>query len=236
MVTLRCIAVDDEPLALALLQDNISKLPYLQLVASCSNAMEAMKVLNEMPVDLMFIDIQMPGISGLQLVQTLVQKPMVILITAYKQYALESYNLSVVDYLVKPVALERFIAACNKALDLFRLKNSSTIDRTKPATYFFVNVDYSLLKIMFADIAWVEGLRDYIKIHLKSTSKPIVVRMSMKAVEEELPAADFIRIHKSYLVAIDSITAIKKTSVFINDLELPAGDTYRDAIDALTRK
>lgn len=233
---LRCIAVDDEPLALALLQDNISKLPYLELVASCSNAMEAMKVLNEMPVDLMFIDIQMPGISGLQLVQTLVQKPMVILITAYKQYALESYNLSVVDYLVKPVALERFIAACNKALDLHRLKNSSAIDRTKPATYFFVNVDYSLLKIMFADITWIEGLRDYIKIHLKSTSKPIVVRMSMKAVEEELPAADFIRIHKSYLVAIESITAIKKTSVFINDLELPAGDTYRDAIDALTGK
>ena len=235
-MTLRCIAVDDEPLALALLEDNISKVPYLQLVGSCSNAMEATKVLSEIPVDLMFIDIQMPGISGLQLIETLVQKPMVILITAYKQYALESYNLSVVDYLVKPVALERFIAACNKALDLHRLKTTSANDRTKPATYFFVNVDYSLLKIMFADIIWIEGLRDYIKIHLKSTSKPIVVRMSMKTVEDELPAADFIRIHKSYLVAIDSITAVKKTSVFINDLELPAGDTYRDAIDALTGK
>src|SRR5436190_971087 len=125
---LRCIAVDDEPLALALLQDNISKLPYLQLVASCSNAMEAMNVLHDMPVDLMFIDIQMPGISGLQLIETLVQKPMVILITAYKQYALESYNLSVVDYLVKPVALERFIAACNKALDLHRLKTGGAND------------------------------------------------------------------------------------------------------------
>ena len=235
-MTLRCIAVDDEPLALALLQDNISKVPYLELVATCSNAMEATKVLNEIPVDLMFIDIQMPGISGMQLIQTLVQKPMVILITAYKQYALESYNLSVVDYLVKPVPLERFIAACNKALDLHRLKNSPTTDRNKIATYFFVNVDYSLLKIMFADIIWVEGLRDYVKIHLKSTSKPIVVRMSMKAIEDELPAEDFIRIHKSYLAAVDSISSIKKTSIFINDLELPVGDTYRDAIDALTGK
>ncbi|MES2649080.1 MAG: LytTR family DNA-binding domain-containing protein [Bacteroidota bacterium] len=233
---LRCIAVDDEPLALALLQDNISKVPYLQLVATCSDAMEATKVLHDMQVDLMFIDIQMPGISGLQMIQTLVQKPMIILITAYKQYALESYNLSVVDYLVKPVPLERFIAACNKANDLYRLKNSSPSERNKPATYFFVNVDYSLLKIQFADIIWIEGLRDYIKIHLKSTSKAIVVRMSMKAVEDELPAADFIRIHKSYIVAIESITAIKKTSVFINDLELPVGDTYRAAIDALTRQ
>jgi two-component system LytT family response regulator len=233
---LRCIAIDDEPLALALLQDNISKVPYLELVATCENAMEAMKVLHDMPVDLMFIDIQMPGISGLQLIETLVQKPMVILITAYKQYALESYNLSVVDYLVKPVPLERFIAASNKALELFRLKNSSATERNKPASYFFVNVDYSLLKIMFADVVWVEGLRDYIKIHLKSTNKPVVVRMSMRAVEDELPAHGFIRIHKSYLVAIESITAIKKTSVFIGELELPVGDTYREAIDELTNK
>ena len=233
---LRCIAVDDEPLALALLEDNISKVPYLRLVGTCSNAMEATKMLHDIPVDLMFIDIQMPGISGLQMIQTLVQKPMIILITAYKQYALESYNLSVVDYLVKPVPLERFIAACNKALDLHKLKISSTTERNKPATYFFVNVDYSLLKVLFTDIIWIEGLRDYIKIHLKSTSKAIVVRMSMKAVEDELPAADFLRIHKSYIVAIESITAIKKTSVFINELELPVGDTYRNAIDALTRQ
>jgi DNA-binding LytR/AlgR family response regulator len=198
--------------------------------------MEATKVLHDIPVDLMFIDIQMPGLSGLQLIETLVQKPMVILITAYKQYALESYNLNVVDYLVKPVPLERFIAASNKALELFRLKNSSPADRNKPATYFFVNVDYSLLKIMFADIIWIEGLRDYIKIHLKSSSKPIVVRMSMRAVEDQVAASDFIRIHKSYIVAIESITAIKKSSVFIGDLELPVGDTYRDAIDALTGK
>ncbi|GAO41941.1 LytR/AlgR family response regulator transcription factor [Flavihumibacter petaseus] len=232
---LRCIAVDDEPLALALLQDNISKLPYLQLVASCANALEAIKVMQEQPVDLMFIDIQMPGLTGLQLIETMVHKPMVILITAYKQYALESYNLDVVDYLVKPVPLERFIAACNKAYELYRLRNSSAADK-KPATYFFVNVDYSLLKISFADVIWVEGLRDYIKIHLKSPQKPVVVRMSMRSIEDELPPSDFIRIHKSYLVAIESITAIKKSSVFMGDIELPVGDTYRDAIEAITRR
>lgn len=230
---LRCIAVDDEPLALELLKDNISRVPYLQLVATCTNAMEATKILQEIPVDLMFIDIQMPGISGLQLLQTLVQKPMVILITAYKQYALEGYELNVVDYLVKPVPLGRFISACNKAQEQHKLKTAPAT--VKPdTTYFFVNADYSLVKLMFADIVWVEGLRDYVKFHFKTKTAPLVVRMSMKTVEEQLPQQQFIRIHKSYIVAIESITSIKKNSVFLGDLELPVGETYREAIDAIT--
>lgn len=232
---LRCIAIDDEPLALSLLLDNISKLPYLQLAGSCSNALEATNLLMSTPVDLIFIDIQMPGISGLQFIETLVQKPMVILITAYKQYALESYNLGVIDYLVKPVPLERFISACNKALELHRLKNNAA-EKGRPVNWFFVNADYSLVKIMFADVVWVEGLRDYVRIHLKSSTKPMVVRMSMKAIEDQLPAEDFIRFHKSYLAAIEAISAVKKASVFIGDIELPVGETYRDAIDNLTGK
>src|SRR5690349_16182086 len=174
---INCIAVDDEPLALKLLEDNISKVPYLKLVASCDDAFEATKAIQENAVDLMFIDIQMPGLSGLQFVQSLLQKPMVIFLTAYKQYALESYDLDVVDYLVKPVALDRFMKACNKAKALFDLRTSKK-QNTQPQAveYFFQNVDYTLVKIVFNDIAWIEGLRDYIKIHLKSTNKPLVIR------------------------------------------------------------
>ncbi len=234
---LNCIAVDDEPLALSLLEDNISKVPYLHLVAKCNDAFEATKVLQEQMIDLIFIDIQMPGLTGLQFIESLTQKPMVILITAYKQYALEGYTLDVVDYLVKPVPIDRFMKACNKAKARHELKmaNKQVAD-IAPADYFFVNVDYSLVKIMFNDIIWIEGLRDYIKIHLKSTNKPPVVRMSMKTIEEQLPAAKFLRIHKSYVVSIESITAIRKNSVFLNDTELPVGETYRDVIFKLTGK
>lgn len=234
---LNCIAVDDEPLALSLLEDNISKVPYLKLVAKCSDAFEATKVLQEQAIDLVFIDIQMPGLTGLQFIESLVHKPMIILITAYKQYALEGYILDVVDYLMKPVPMDRFLKACNKAKALHEMKIANTqITGTVKADYFFVNVDYSLVKIMFDDIIWIEGLRDYIKIHLTSTTKPPLIRMSLRAIEEQIPPSKFLRIHKSYVVNIDSITAICKNSVFINDIELPVGETYRDIIVRLTGK
>lgn len=234
---LNCIAVDDEPLALGLLADNISKVPYLHLVAKCNDAFEAIKALQDHNIDLVFIDIQMPGLTGLQLIESLTYKPMVILITAYKQYALEGYTLDVADYLIKPVPMDRFMKACNKAKALYELKMADKQKKSAPpADYFFVNVDYSLVKIMFSDIAWIEGLRDYVKIHLKSTNKPPLVRMSIKALEDQLPASKFLRIHKSYVVGIDNITAIRKNSVFINETELPVGETYRDVIIRLTGK
>ena len=234
---LNCIAVDDEPLALALLQDNISKVPTLNLVATSSNAFEATKVLQENQIDLVFIDIQMPGLTGLQFIKTLAQKPMFILITAYKQYALDSYDLDVVDYLVKPVSIDRFMKACSKAVELHQLKTKSKdVANNAAVDHFFVNVDYSLLKVFFNDILWIESLRDYVKLHLKSTNKPIVARMSLRILEDQLPAAKFIRIHKSYLVGIDSITAVRKNSVFIRDTELPVGETYREAITRITGK
>ena len=167
---LRCIAVDDEPLALELLEDNISKVPYLQLVARCSNAMEAMKVLQQETVDLIFLDIQMPGLTGLQFIQSLPNRPMIILITAYERFALEGFNLDVIDYLVKPVSLERFVKACNKAWELHQLKTRpKEVTSDKTPEYLFVNADYSMLKVVIDDIKWVEGLKDYIKIHLAAT-------------------------------------------------------------------
>lgn len=230
---INCIAIDDEPLALELLEDNISKLPYLKLVGSYDNAIDAMNALQHQQVDLVFLDIQMPGLTGLQLIQSLTVKPMFILVTAYEKYALEGFNLEVTDYLVKPVSLERFIKACNKAKELFDLKQQTAVAKTSPG-YFFVNVEYSMVKVNHDDIVYIEGLKDYIKIHLHSTTKPIVTRMPMKTVEEQLPADKFVRIHKSYIVSVSFIASVRKSSVFINELELPVSDNYKEALAAIT--
>lgn len=234
---LQCIAVDDEPLALFLLEDYISKVPYLNLVAKGGDAFEAIKILQENPIDLVFMDIQMPGMTGLQLIKSLAHKPMFILVTAYEKFALEGYRLDVVDYLVKPVQVDQFMQACNKAWELHQLK-SKPKEKAAVASqeYIFLNVDYSLIKVLFDDIKYIEGLRDYIKIHLKSSAKPIVARMSVSALEESLPPAEFLRVHKSYILSINSITAIRKNSVFINEHEIPIGATFRDAINQLINK
>lgn len=234
-MTMKCIAIDDEPLALDLLEDNISMVPYLQLIGKCNNAFEAMEILRHQEIDLIFLDIQMPGLTGLQFIESLPNKPLVILITAYEKYALQGFNLSVTDYLVKPVSLERFIKACNKAQELFQLRTSAKATKEQP-DFFFVNVDYSLLKVVFADIAWIEGLKDYVKIHLNSSSKHVITRVSIKSLEEQLPPVRFIRIHKSYIVSVDAITSIRKNSIFMDTLELPIGDTYRDAVYAIAGK
>jgi len=232
---LRCIAVDDEPLALGLVTEYIRKVSFLDLVATCGDAFEAARVLEEKEVDLIFIDIQMPGLTGLQFIQSLTRRPMVILVTAYKKFAPEGFDLDVVDYLIKPVGLDRFMKACNKAQELYQLR-AKTGTGGPSADFFFVNVDYSLIKVLFNDIVRVESSGDYVKIYLKSSPKPLLVRMSAKTLEAELPGDKFIRIHKSYIVAVASITAVRKSSVFINELELPVGETYREAIRYLTKR
>jgi two-component system LytT family response regulator len=224
---MKCIAVDDEPLALALLQDNIRQVPALELVASCSTAVEALAILNRQEVDLIFLDIQMPGLTGIQLLQSLAVKPMVILITAYEKYALEGYSLDVIDYLVKPVPLERFLKACNKALDFYRLRKNAQSESTVWPEYFFVPAEYGLIKIVFTEIRMIEGLKDYLKIHIGESS-PLVIRMSMKSIEEKLPPGKFFRIHKSYIIALSYITAIRRNSVFLGNLELPLSDFYKE--------
>jgi two-component system LytT family response regulator len=238
---LKCLAVDDEPLALHLLTEYIRKVPFLDLVATAGDAFEAAKHLQEKPVDLIFIDIQMPGLTGLQFIQSLAKRPMVIIITAYKKFAPDGFDLDVVDYLVKPVGLDRFMKACNKAQELHDLRTGANMGPAgsapaspNTAEFFFVNADYSLVKVIFADIIWIEGSGDYVKIHLKSSPKPLLVRTSAKTLESELPPDRFIRIHKSYIVAVASITAVRKNSLFIGELELPVGETYRDALRQLT--
>ena len=235
---LRCVAIDDEPLALELLADNISKVPFLNLVAQCSDPLEAIEVVRETQPDLIFLDIQMPGLTGLQFLQGLTSKPMAILITAYEKYALDSYSLDVIDYLVKPVPLERFVKACNKAweLHLLRNPNKQTLGPAEQNPYIFVNVEYSLVKIVLSDIIYIEGLKDYIRIHVNKSNKPVVTRMNMKAIEDELPPDRFLRIHKSFIVSTDYITSLRRSSVFLQETELPVGEAYRDILAKLTGK
>jgi len=232
-----CIAIDDEPLALDLLEDNIKQVPYLMLAGKFSNAIDALQLLKEQNIDLVFLDIQMPGLTGLQFIQSLTIKPMFILVTAYDKFALEGFNLNVVDYLVKPVSLDRFIMACNKASELYELKQRKSSGVKSNDDYFFINVDYSLVKVMYSNIIWIEGLKDYIKIHLKDSNKPIVTRMAMKSMEDQLPDSMFMRIHKSYIVSKNFISSVKKNAVFMeNGIELPVGENYKDRIDELVNK
>ena len=226
---MRCLAVDDEKLVLDLLADNIRQVPYLELAKTARNAMEAIDILQNERIDLLFLDIQMPRFSGLQFLKTLPDPPLVILVTAYDKYALEGFELNVVDYLLKPVSMERFLKACNRARELFQLKHKTQVAEPPTALPdFFVNVEYSLVKIVAADVAWVEGLKDYVKIYLSSAPKPVITRMTFKALEEKLPEPAFVRTHKSYMVAVQKITAVKRDFVMIGATEVPVSEHYKD--------
>lgn len=231
---LKCIIVDDEQLALDLLEDYISHIPYLELTARCKNALEATRIIEEKHIDLIFMDVMMPGITGIQFIQSMVNKPMIIMITAYAEYALDGFNMDVVDYLVKPVAMDRFAKACIKAREYYQLKNNYKPEQESPHPgYFFVNSDYSLLKINVEDVVWIEGMKDYVKIYLSKSPKPVMTLMNMKAIEELLPQSHFARIHKSYIIGIKYITAIRKNSIFIDTLELPVGNNYKHSIESI---
>lgn len=227
---MRCIAVDDEKLVLDLLVDNIRQVPYLTLVKTARNAMEAIEILQNENIDLVFLDIQMPRLTGLQFLKTLPDPPLVILVTAYEKYALEGFELNVVDYLLKPVSMERFLKACNRAHELFQLKKPKPLpaDPEVKITDFFVHVEYSLVKVEIEKVAWVEGLKDYVKIYLTTATKPIITRMTIKSLEEKLPEPAFIRVHKSYLVAVDKISAIKRDVVEIGANEIPVSESYKE--------
>jgi DNA-binding LytR/AlgR family response regulator len=231
---LNCITVDDELLALDLLEDYISRVPYLELTARCKNAVEATKIIQEKNVDLIFLDMMMPGITGLQFIQSMLNKPMIIMVTAYAEYALDGFNMDVIDYIVKPVSMDRFTKACSKAWEYFQLRNNyqARKELSHPG-YFFVNSDYSLVKINVEEVVWIEGMKDYIKIYLNKASKPIMTLMNMKAIEELLPNSQFIRIHKSYIIGIKYVTAVRKNSIFLGTLEIPIGSNYKTALESI---
>jgi len=229
MQTLKCLIVDDESLARKLMEENIRQVPFLELAGICKNAFEAMQMLPETPVDLIFLDIQMPGMLGTQLLQSLPVKPMVIFVTAYSNYAVESYELEVVDYLMKPVSLERFTKAAYKALDMYQKKEALSAQAVEKSTgnpdFFFVNVEYSLVKILVKDITHIEGMKDYVKIFLETSKKPVLTKSTLKGIEAKLPTQGFLRVHKSFIVNLDKIQSIRNREIKIGECEIPVGES-----------
>jgi DNA-binding LytR/AlgR family response regulator len=228
---IRCLAIDDEILALDLVKDNISKVPFLELAGGCTSAFEAMELLRKEKIDLLFLDIQMPDLSGIQFLKSLKNKPLVIFTTAYEKYALEGFELDVIDYLLKPFSFDRFLKAANKAKDYLDLKDRAASGETgggsvSAAGYIFVKADYKLMKIDFDEILYIEGLKDYIKIC--TGGKPVLTLMSMKSIGEKLPASEFARVHRSFIVALKKIRFIQRNNIHIGDREIPISDLYKE--------
>jgi len=233
---MRCLLVDDEPLALDLIEDNLKHVNYIQVVGRCRTAAEAITVLQTEQIDLLFCDIHMPGLNGLQLVKSLITKPMVIFVTAYEKFAVDGFDLDILDYLVKPVPLDRFLKACQKAQHHFELSKALAVQVYSPKKYFFVHADYTLVKISFDEIEYIEGLKDYVKINLANKPKAVLSRTSIKAIELQLPSELFYRVHKSYIINVDYVTQIRRGKVKIVDTELPLSDSYRDMIHKMIGK
>jgi DNA-binding LytR/AlgR family response regulator len=238
---LKCIAVDDEPLALDIIEDYVSKVPFLQLVKRTENAIEALQMVQDGGIDLVFLDIQMPDLTGIQFLKIAGSKASFILTTAYSQYALESYDLNVADYLLKPIAFDRFYKAVEKVHQQLQKNGNVPVATETPIVnlqppvahtppvqdFIFVKTEHKIQKIHLADILYIEGLKDYISIFTKT--ERIITLQNMKKMEETLPKSEFIRVHKSYIIALDKIESIERSRISIASKTIPVGDTYRDA-------
>jgi DNA-binding LytR/AlgR family response regulator len=234
---MRCIVIDDEPPALELMEDSISRIPYLELHGSYLNPTQAAKVLQDEDIDLVFCDIQMPGMNGLQLIKGLKKKPLIIFVTAYQEFALDGYELDVVDYLLKPLEDSRFVQACSKALARHQLVNKP-VDVAVPMQlrHLFLYSSYDLVRISHADISYIEGLKDYVKVYIYNDPKPVISRISMKALQEQLPPGEFFRVHRSYLVNVAHIRFIRKGRITLPGAIIPYSDHYKDGMTRMTGK
>lgn len=232
MNTLTCFIIDDEPLAQALMESYVEKTPFLQLCGTFSNAIEALGALKENPVNLVFLDIQMPELSGLELAKLIPSTTRIIFTTAFNQYALEGYRVHALDYLLKPIAYPDFLETAQHALETFQSAaiETPTGGTTGGQQSLFVKSDYKLLRINYDEILYVEGLKDYVKIYLTTTPRPILSLTSMKSIESHLPANLFLRIHRSFVVNMERITAIERGNVLIGEKSLPISDSYRDKV------
>lgn len=224
---INCLILDDEPLALELLETYIRKIGTLNLVASCTEPFVAMDRINQNQVDLLFIDIRMPDINGIDFVGSLSKKPEIIFTTAHEEYALSGFEVNALDYLLKPFSFERFVTSVNRAAEIIENKKRT------PGTgrdYFFINASHKIHKVSYSDIVYLEGLKDYTKVHLASTSAPLLILQTLKYFEEFLPKHEFIRIHRSYIVPISRLLTITKKFVTLPAVTLPVGDNYREKL------
>lgn len=220
---LKCVAIDDEPLALDLISQYIQRIPALQLIHTFDDAIGGSEFLRNNSVDLLLIDINMPDITGIELVRSLTNRPAVIFTTAYRQFALEGFELEAMDYLLKPISFERFSKAANRVIGYYEMKNGIT----QPVSeHFFVRSEYRMVKINMDDILYIEGLEDYIRIHL-ANEKPVLTLMTLKAILERLPVEKFKRIHRSFIIPVSRIRSVLNKKVTLdNNTELPISDSY----------
>jgi DNA-binding LytR/AlgR family response regulator len=234
---LKCVAIDDEPLALELLSKFISQTAFLKLEGKFSNAIEALGYINQNEVQLIFMDIQMPDLSGMELARILdgkknADKTRIIFCTAYNQFAIEGYKVEALDYLLKPYSYEDFLAAATKAYQYFdRILNApaaKTIETTAQQDFIFLKIEYQLVKVMLKDITHVEAYKDYVKVHLRSKPNPLLSLTSMKNMEELLPSEKFMRVHRSFIVALDHIDSVSKNIIQTGPHQIAVGDNYKD--------
>ena len=243
MTSLRCFVVDDEPLAVKMLENFIARTPFLELAASFTDPVLALSEMRTQAPDLVFLDIQMPDLSGMELSRMVPAGTRIIFTTAFKQYAFESYEVSALDFLLKPIRYQKFLEAAEKAREWFTLKEAATAAAAPAAapapeakTSTFFKVDGALRKVEYDDILFVEGMKDYVMVFLASQKQPLVTHVTMKGMEEMLPSGQFMRIHRSFIVALDKVASVSGTGdVKVGDRLLHVSDAYREAFDAYLR-
>ncbi len=230
---IKCAIVDDEPLAVELLASYVKKIPFLELCGKYTNATDALHGIGETPVDLLFLDIQMPELNGLELSRMVPETTRIVFTTAFNQYAIDGFRVNALDYLLKPISYAEFMEACNKALQWFQLVQQNEQQPTAKAeeepTSIFVKSEYKLLQINLDDIRYIEGLKDYVKIYTEQSPHPILSLMNMKAIEQMLPASRFIRVHRSFIVQKSKIREIERNRIVFGDVYIPIGDSYKQA-------
>lgn len=232
-----CVIVDDEPMALNLVESYVEKTPFLELKQKCSSAIEALEFIKNEPVDLLFLDIQMPDLTGLEFSKMLPKETRVIFTTAFDQYALDGFKVEALDYLLKPFDYPEFLAAANKASVWFSLLNRTKQSvTTEEKEFLFVKSEYKQLRLKLADVLYFEGLKDYIKIWIKDNPKPILTLMSLKSLQEDLPETQFLRVHRSFIVSLKNVEVIERSQIIINEQRITISDQYKDKFLAFVNR
>lgn len=228
MANIRCAVIDDEPLALGLMASYVKKTPFLELVGQYSSAVQAMDELTNQPVDLLFLDIQMPELNGLDFSRMVPPQTRIVFTTAFDQYAIDGYRVNALDYLLKPISYPNFLQAAQKAQEWFKLVEQGQQGKEEEVQSIFVKSEYKQVQVMLDDILYIEGLKDYIKIYEEGQDKPLLSLMSMKAMEEMLPASRFMRVHRSYIVQKSKIRVVEHNRIIFGKTYIPVGDSYKE--------